>query len=265
MGITTGMPKPGKAVAWLLIANLVIFVLEHILPDSFMSFLAVIPSLWWEVWRYVTFQFLHAGIFHILLNMIGLYFLGMYLERAWGTKRFLVFYLICGAVAGLTHVALSYIFGQDLGIPLIGASGGVYAVIMACAILFPNIRLILVFFPVPIRFAVLLFFVIAFFSLFSGGGGGISHAAHFGGMVAAGVWIWALPKVRRVGEDAREKANQGTWERKIRKQQAEQAQIDFILDKIRRKGIGSLTGKEKRILRDATERQRREDQRIKRM
>jgi membrane associated rhomboid family serine protease len=263
-GMRMGLPRPGPGVGGLLIANLVMFVLQHLIPTLTFA-LAAIPALWWQPWRYITFQFLHGDLFHILFNMIGLYFLGMYLERAWGTRRFLVFYLVCGVISGLTHVALTYLFHQSPNNYLIGASGGVYAVIAACAILFPNIQLILMFFPVPIRFAALLFFLIAFLSILSGDGGGISHAAHFGGMVAGGVWVWLGPRLRNARAEARQRINNGAWERKMRRQQQDQAEVDRILDKIRREGIGSLSSREKRILQDATEKQRRQDRTINRM
>lgn len=256
-----GLSKPGPAVGGLLIANLIMYVIQHIVPAT-NNGLTVIPALWWEVWRYITFQFLHGGVMHILFNMLGLYFLGNHLERAWGPKRFLRFYLICGAFAGLTHVTLTFLFGWNPYIPLLGASGGVYAVIMACAILFPGIKLILMFFPVPIRFAVMLFLGVALLSLLSGDSGGVSHAAHFGGMVFGGAWIWLLPKAKQATANAQAKVQQGTWERKMHKEQASREEIDKILDKIGKNGIGSLTGREKKILQDATEQQRREDQRI---
>ena len=262
-GMSMGLPKPGPAVGGLLIANFVMFVAQHIVPDNAIeTWLTVIPAVWWQAWRYLTFQFLHGGIFHILFNMLGLYFLGMYLERAWGSKRFLRFYLICGAFAGVSHVAMTFLFGWNPYIPLLGASGGVYAVIIACAILFPGIQLILMFFPVPIRFAAVLFFVIAGLSLLSGEGGGISHAAHFGGMVLGGAWVLLGPRIRQASHDAQARAQKGAWEKKMRKEQASREQIDKILDKIKERGIGSLSNKEKKILQDATEQQRREDARV---
>ncbi len=260
-GMSMGLPKPGPAVGGLLITNIVMFVIQHIVPATDV-WLTVIPAYWWEAWRYITFQFLHGSVFHILFNMIGLYFLGNYLERAWGAKRFLTFYLVCGAFAGLTHVVLTFLFNWNPDIPLLGASGGVYAVIIACAILFPGIQLILMFFPVPIRFAALLFFIISFLSLLSGDGGGVSHAAHFGGMVLGGAWVWLTPKIKQASADAQAKVQQGVWEKKMRNEQATRAEIDKILDKIKQKGIGSLSNKEKKILQDATEQQRREDARI---
>ena len=273
-GTFGGLPKPGLGVKWLLIINVIVFFGQLISGDlrtnttGFLTrWLAAVPADYWQGWRYLTFQFLHGGLFHLLFNMLGLYFLGTHLERSWGTKRFLRFYLICGAVAGLAHVGLMQLFGNAMeqNTPLIGASGGVYAVILACAILFPQIRLILLFFPVPIRLAATLFFVIAAVQILIGiqegqFAGTVSHAAHFGGMLAGGVWVWLLPRVHQAARESKPKRQHGAWQRKLRKQQQLEAEVDRILEKIRHDGIGALSAKEKRTLKEATARQRREDQ-----
>jgi membrane associated rhomboid family serine protease len=197
------MPRPGRVISRLLIINIVVFFLQ-VFPDIgnyLFKWGTVIPALWWQPWRYITFQFLHGGLFHLLFNMMGLYFLGMLLESGWGARRFLVFYLGCGAVAGVAHVLMAFALNRGMEVPLLGASGGVYGVVLACAVLFPHIRLIVFLFPMPIRTAAALFLGIAVFftlqELFAGGtGGGVSHVAHLGGAVAAAVWIWVLPKLR---------------------------------------------------------------------
>lgn len=261
-----GMPRPKQAVKWLLIANVAVFFLQQILL-GLTSATAVIPSAWWQVWRYLTFQFLHGGPIHLLFNMIGLYFLGMILENAWGSKRFLKFYLVCGAVAGLTHVAITFAFNPSgMNVRLVGASGGVYAIVLACAVFFPRIQVIVLFFPMPIRFAAMLFIGIAGYNILSGGfNSGISDAAHLGGAGAAAVWIWILPKLKAGAVRRKSVDNRGAWQRKMQKLADEQAQIDSILAKIHENGIASLTGREKKILRDATRRQQTEDRGINRL
>jgi membrane associated rhomboid family serine protease len=264
-----GLPRPQTAVAWLLLANGVVFVLQILGRGRLEPWLAVVADDWWQVWRYLTFQFLHAGMGHLFFNMLALYFLGMILERAWGTRRFLQFYLVCGACAGLAHVLLSQVFGVDKFVPLIGASGGVYAVLIACAVFFPHIRLLLFFIiPMSIRLVAILLLGVAVFNVLMGirsameGGalsGGISHVAHLGGAVAAGVWVFLGPRLRQGWMRRRRQAGKGAWDRRLREQVQDQQRIDEILDKIRREGIGSLTSKEKRILRDATKRQRKQE------
>ncbi len=263
-----GLPKPGRVVKWLLIINIAVFLMEIFLGRYMIAAFAVIAADWWQIWRYVTFQFLHASPMHLGFNMLGLYFLGMYMERSWGEKRFLRFYLICGAFAGLAHVLLSLIFASGTFIPLLGASGGVYAVVVACAILFPQIRVIVLFFPMSIRAAAILFLGIAVVSILMGirsameGGalsGGISHVAHLGGAVAAATWIWIVPRLSGTLRQSRQRLNRGAWERKMQKSRYEQAEIDRILDKIREEGLDSLSRRERDKLKDATHKQRNED------
>ncbi|MCK4626219.1 MAG: rhomboid family intramembrane serine protease [Phycisphaerae bacterium] len=266
-GFAGGMPRPGWAVKYLLIINIAVFFLQ-VFPDiggRLFAWGTVIPAYWWQPWRYITFQFLHGGLFHLLFNMIGLYFLGMLLESGWGAKRFLVFYLGCGVAAGIAHVLMTFAMRRGIEVPLLGASGGVYGVVLACAVLFPHIRLIVFLFPMPIRTAAALFLGIAvFFTLqefFAGGagGGGVAHVAHLGGAVAAAVWIWVLPKLRMKLRFGNRPTGQGQWERKLKQRRDQQEKIDRILDKIRSEGIGSLSRGEKKTLQDATEQQRRDE------
>ena len=257
------MPKPGRAVMTLLIANVAMLFLKHI--PGVGAQLALIPERWWHVWNYVTFQFLHADPMHLLLNMLGLYMLGTVLEKAWGARRFVVFYLACGVFAGICHVLMTFARGSEQWIPLVGASGGVYAIVVACAILFPHIRLVLVFFLVPIRFAALLFLGIAAYSILLAGGDRISHAAHLGGAVMAAFWIWGLPRLQGAAGEASLKRKQGAWDRKMKQRAADQAEIDRILDKIKLSGLNSLSRGEKHTLQQATKRQQAEEDRAHRL
>jgi membrane associated rhomboid family serine protease len=105
-----------------------------------------------QPWRLIGYQFLHSRemFWHIIVNMFGLYFLGPGLERSWGSRKFLAFYLICGASGGILYSLLVRV-GLPGGGPMVGASGAVLGVIAACAILFPHIVLVFFVFPVPIR------------------------------------------------------------------------------------------------------------------
>ena len=258
------MPKPGPAVGMLLIANIAMFFFQ--LVPGVTGHLVLVPARWWFVWNYITFQFLHGGPMHLIFNMIGLYFLGMVLERAWGPRRFVTFYFVCGVFAGICHVLMTFAGVGDPRIPLLGASGGVYAIVVACAILFPHIRLILLFFLVPIRFAALLFLGVAVYYILQGGsGGGVAHAAHLGGAVMAAVWVWVLPRLRGAARDASLRHQQGAWDRKMKQRAAEQAEIDRILDKIKVSGLNSLTRGEKDTLQQATKRQQAEEDRAHRL
>jgi membrane associated rhomboid family serine protease len=199
------------------------------------------------------------------MNMLGLYLLGSPLEQHWGPRRFLAFYLACGAFSGLTYVAASAAVGDNRFMPIIGASGGIFAILLACAVLFPQFKLILVFFPVPIRLAALIIFGGMIFmvinSLRQGAQGSDfwSDTCHLGGAAAAAFYLWVVPAVggirlRRAFRRG-SKAGSGAWKRRMDKMAAEQEQIDRILQKIHEHGVASLTRKEQKTLKDATKRQ----------
>jgi membrane associated rhomboid family serine protease len=261
-------------VKYLLIVNVAVYVLQVFLDSPkghnvglMSSWLGASASGWWQLWRYVTFQFLHSpeDFWHIIMNMLGLYILGSPLEQHWGTKRFLRFYLGCGAFSGMVYVAVSALVERNSIYPIIGASGGIFAILLACAVLFPQFKLILLFFPVPIRLAALLAFGgMAFVILRSVGQGGFapqfwSDTCHLGGAVAAAFYLWGVPRIgglslRRVFAGGG-KAGSGAWKRRMEREAAEQAEIDRILQKIHDHSVASLTRKEKKMLQVATKRQ----------
>jgi membrane associated rhomboid family serine protease len=266
-------PKPGNVVKWLLIINIVVFFLQALFDSPragspMTDWFGAVATRWYELWRYVTFQFLHAGVWHLALNMLGLYFLGTPLEQRFGSRWFLKFYLACGVVAGIAFVLMGMIFTEGNWRPIVGASGGVYGTIVAAAVYFPHFRLIFLFFPVPIRLAAVIIFSIMGFTIISGIGGNRdsqfwSDVAHFGGAATAGVWILLKGKVNL--PDVGQKVRQGAWEKKIADRRRQQKEVDRILEKIHQEGINSLTGHEKRLLKKATEQQREEDKRVSRL
>ncbi len=276
-GISIGLPRPTPAVKWLLIVNLGVFLIQIVWDlatrDSGTGplswYLGVTVRDFWQPWRYITFQFLHSTgwIWHIALNMLGVYMLGTPLETHWGSNRFLKFYLSCGVVAGIAYVIMAAAMRLDPNVPIIGASGGVYAIVLAAAVLFPHFRLLILFFPVPIRLAAVLIFGVMIMTVLGALSGGVtpdafSQAAHLGGAAAAAMWIWVLPRLGEARADFRRQIQQGAWEKTVKQRQAEQAEIDRILDKIRNQGLTSLTDKERRTLQQATKKQRDEDNRI---
>ena len=283
-GMRLSFPKPARAIRTLLIINIIVFVAQQFADLPTPEHRAGMMTTWlgvtvdgaWQIWRYITFQFLHAGFWHIVMNMLGLYILGSPLEKSWGSRRFVTFYLTCGVVAGLAYVVIAAMFNEPSWMPIIGASGGVYGVILACAVFFPRFIIIFLFFPVPIRLAALIIFggmiIIILRALGEHDfGAAMSDVAHLGGAVAAAVWIWVIPRLKGAGGVAgvartgRAKINQGAWRRKQRRREEEAAQIDQILQKIKDHGIASLTRGEKKALQEATSRQRDQDPRIDRM
>jgi membrane associated rhomboid family serine protease len=286
--------RPGPAVKWLLIVTVVTFLLQIFLDQpaagavrewGWMSqWLGARCDRWWQLWRYVTFQFLHDvhSLWHILFNMLGLYFLGMPLERYLGTRRFLVFYLSCGGIGGLAYVIAGSLLGQGAGVPIVGASGGVYAVLLGAAIYLPHLRMFLLFLPIAIPIRVLAGIIFAFmlFTVLTGLGR-LAHGAvafdramsdicHLGGAVAALGWVLVWRYHPGAGEAeftsaVMAKIRSGAWQRRMRRQAELQAEIDRILQKIHGQGLNALSSSEKRLLKKATQMQREEDQRVRRL
>ena len=263
-----------------------------------------------HLYQLVTYLFLHANFMHILSNMFGLWMFGCVIENVWGPKKFLFYYISCGIGAGLLQeiaqlgsfymmiseqdpsVSFGEIFaiGQQLSHQLnawttIGASGAVYAVILAFGMTFPNERLFIIPFPFPIKakWFVLGYVAIEFFSALASSGDGVAHTAHLGGMLFGYLMIryWNrhpssgydrsrgqqfFENLRRNFEQRQQHSQrhhhadmhvehggnkEADREYNARKRQ-NQKEIDAILDKIRKSGYDSLTKEEKKKLFDAS-------------
>lgn len=147
------------------------------------------------IWQVFTYLFLHGGIWHLLLNMFFLWMFGRDVERAWGAKRFYIYYFLCGVGAGVVNVIVKMVMDpHGLGsalVPTIGASGAIFGVLLAAAILFPHQRVFLFPFPVAIsmRVFVLVMGVIEFFGTLGAGGDNVSHVCHLGGMLVGYLYL----------------------------------------------------------------------------
>jgi membrane associated rhomboid family serine protease len=138
------------------------------------------------LWQLVTYIFLHGGFFHILFNMFGLYMFGSELESTWGTRQFTKFFFICGVGAAITSVVVS----PTSEIPIVGASGAIFGLLLAYGVLFPD-RLIYLYMiiPIPAKWFVVIFGVITFLSALSATGSGVAYVAHLGGMLFGFVYL----------------------------------------------------------------------------
>lgn len=181
----------------LLVSNVVIFLLQTLFGHSFpidgiplMEYLTYYGSLMpasssdFFSWQLITYQFLHGGVFHLLINMFTLWMFGSELEVLWGPRRFTTYYLLCGISAGLLHLAIPYLTGMP-GNPVVGASGSIMGVLIAFGMTFPR-RPIMVFpFPIPMqaRTFVLMYALISLVSGAMNAKDGIAHFAHLGGML----------------------------------------------------------------------------------
>ena len=139
-----------------------------------------------EPWQLVTYSFLHGSMMHLLLNMYGLWLFGSRMESYWGSKAFAIYYFVCVIGAGLVQLFVASQAAQDGGVyPTIGASGGVFGLLLAFGLTFPNERLMLIFPPVVLRakWFVLLYAAIELWAGVTGTIAGVAHFAHLGGML----------------------------------------------------------------------------------
>ncbi|HSW45849.1 MAG TPA: rhomboid family intramembrane serine protease [Phycisphaerae bacterium] len=272
--------RPGTVIGWIIILNVVIFFLDLLLQKLFVPHVHKFCglSLWGVshlmVWQPVTYMFLHGGVLHLLFNMLMIYVCGTEFERAFGSRRLIQFYAICGIVGGLAYAGLGAINPQYYDKPLIGASGAAYGLAVAAIIFFPHIQVILFIIPVPIRVFGLIMLAILLFEFLSpegidNPGGQLCHAA---GAVTALLIIrsWGMaPRITIGGGEGsasskpggwlRNKTKAGAWEHRRKRQAEVEAEVDHILAKVRENGMQSLTRHEKKILAEATRRQQERD------
>ena len=172
------------------------------------------------------------------------------LERQWGSKKFLTFYLICGASGGILYILLVNVGLMNPGI-LYGASGAIFGLLAAGAILYPHIKVLFMFiFPMSLRVMAILLAVISSLRFLRGINTG-GELAHLAGFAAGFVYIF-WPKWR---QQFFNKPRKIKWQSDINKQRVFQAEVDRILDKVHKSGIGSLTRKEKKTLQQASKNQ----------
>jgi membrane associated rhomboid family serine protease len=168
----------------LIVLNALVFVAEGALGGSMVASLALWPlGPQFMPWQPVTYAFVHAGLFHLALNMFALYMFGSDVERVWGTRRFLTYYLVCALSAAAAQLLVSGLTGAYY--PTVGASGAVFGLLLAFARLFPRRTVMLLFPPIPMRAPV---FVVVYGVLelvlgVSGAQPGVAHFAHLGGLV----------------------------------------------------------------------------------
>lgn len=271
-----GRPGGGSVVMWLLGINAVVFLLDGVLTSGSRTG-GISPYHWgnfnleqglygFQLWRWVTYQFLHHGFMHVFFNMLGLYFFGPMLEKWWGSRRFLAFYLLCGISGAAVMTLLSFVPGLLMvgpGTTLVGASGSLFGILAGAAVLFPQLRVMLIFPPIPMsmRTMALLFMGLSFLSVMAGTPNAGGEAAHLGGallgflLVKNAGWLnWADRLSPTAIQDG---MNKGRFERKQKQARANEAEVGRILDKVREKGLASLTRKERNTLNEETERQNR--------
>ena len=249
-------------------------------------------------YQLVTYLFMHGSFMHLFFNMFAVWMFGTVMERVWGPKRFLIYYLVCGIGAGIIQEGVQYINYANENLAAydfvmtssgritteaylnlwttVGASGAVYAILLAFGMTFPNERMFIIPFPFPIKAKWLIggYIVIEVWSALNTPGDGIAHMAHLGGMLFGYLLIryWRkhpnieqrfngqngfFQQMKKQYENKRRNTfhyqpstETPRWEEHKEKEEdsARQAEIDAILDKIRKSGYDSLTKEEKKKL-----------------
>ncbi len=171
----------------LLIANGLVFALQQMSLEFMLINFALWPATHSQSpfmpWQLLTYGFLHGNLTHIAFNMFGLWMFGQDLERLWGPKRFLTFFLVC--VVGAGFVQLLVAAWQGGIYPTVGASGGLFGILLAYGLTFPNRIVVPLFPPIPMRAItfVIVFGLLELYLGVSGGAPGIANFAHLGGML----------------------------------------------------------------------------------
>ncbi len=265
----SGAWSPGRSmVTNLIIVNVVIWLSGAVFEAQLVEWMALKSNLFthpWQAWQLVTYGFAHAGAAHLLFNMLGLFFFGRELEGIYGRYEFLRIYLVAIVLAGLVWVAMT---ASQMGMAeLVGASGGVMAIVFLWVLHFPT-RLVYIWGVLPVPgWALGTFFVVGdLLGLVSQGGGGgpqVANIAHLAGVGFA--WIYYRTKMnlgrfvpRRLG-DLKPRLNRPKL--RIHDPETESRnlsrEVDAILEKISREGEDSLTKKERRTLEEASRRYQR--------
>jgi len=259
------------------------------------------------LYQLFTYMFMHGGLTHLFFNMFALWMFGCVVESVWGTRKFLFYYILCGVGAGLMqelaqfanyliegYSAYDYVLVNNMRIPTgdflnlwttVGASGAIYAILLAFGMIFPEERIFIFPLPIPIKakWFVMIYAVIELASAIGSTGDGVAHLAHLGGMLFGFLLIkyWQKRPYSGYGDFGMSKGRQffdrmqSSWEQRSHRQagggsrhtepprhesdwdynarkKAEQDEIDRILDKIRKSGYDSLTREEKQRLFDSS-------------
>jgi membrane associated rhomboid family serine protease len=182
----------------LLIVNVGMFLLEIVSGGQLINMLALWPlgssgttvfmqaAPPFQLWQLVSYSFLHGSVMHLLLNMYALWLFGTRMENVWGSKSFTLYYFVCVIGAGLVQLFVATQAAREGGIyPTIGASGGVFGVLLGFGLTFPNERLMLIFPPVVLKakWFVLIYGIIELWAGVTGTEAGVAHFAHLGGML----------------------------------------------------------------------------------
>lgn len=252
------MTSMTPSVKFLLILNISIYLVETVLRIP-LSDLFALPAVWWQDWSFgslFTYMFVHANSTHLFVNMLGLFFIGPTVEQTIGSYRFFVLYYLSGILGGLGWSLLA-----EPGSVCVGASGALMGILGAFGALYPNVKLLL-WFVLPIKAWVLVTLLIIW-ELYETVGvhkiGGIANAAHLIGAIAGICYAMTLKHPNLVAELKKKlpglgKAGTQSQARRPRSRNEglSAEEVDRILDKIGKEGMGALSLREREMLKRAT-------------
>ena len=244
----------------LIVVNVVVFFIQAVSGPA----AGISPLIRWGIltfdggrvfyqpWRWITYQYLHGGGSHLFWNLLGIYFFVPVLEQMWGWKKTLAFYTAGGIAAGVTFGLMSLVYPAG---GLIGASGSLLAVIGAIAVIAPDMQVLaMLVIPITMRVLAILYAVLYLFTII--GDRNMSDAAHLGGLAFGAAAVFVGRRFGGVWERQRYGWEQRRKQRGRDRERDEEAAIDRILQKVHDKGMNSLSWSEKRTLKRATDRQR---------
>lgn len=273
-GVKSGILRMPAGLRWIILSTVGVFVLQALIAVVFgadvarwvnqtFGILQNVGVTLTEPWRMVTYMLLHAGGFHILFNLLWLWWMGQAVENTLGTRNFLIIYLGSGIGGALVNALVALAFGSATALPTIGASGAVFGVMVAFAMLYPTAPIMLLLLP-PIQARYVVAGLIALDILFLTANDNVARVVHLGGAASG----WVLMRYYSTGGMdrlaslfSRWKSARGPKNKRMRSvvdatiiEEIDQSEIDHILDKIAQKGYSSLSAEEKKRLFDSSKR-----------
>jgi len=226
-----------KSVKWIMIICGAVFLIQQT-SDKFMggdilSWFALTPAQFvnnFYFWQIFTYMFLHGGVMHLFLNLLMLLFIGGDLEATWGTRKFLLFYMFCGVMAGVFYLMLQGLVsgGDGLFRPMVGASGAIYGLLIAYGLIFSDRTLLfLMLFPMKAKYFVWVLIGVEFFTTVYSDSGALSSLAHLGGMFAGIIYLWWWARIRM---KSRQGGGGGSGRGKRRKKSKGKSNLKLVVD-----------------------------------
>ncbi len=251
-------PSLTPMVKRLIILNSVVFALQFIFRASGSSLIESIFALnpgqvrsFW-IWQLLTYSFLHVDFFHLLFNMLALWMFGSELENFWNSETFLRIYLLSSLLGGLVAFIVDFVWPQGI---IVGASGGVYGLLIAYAMIWPNREILfMMIFPLKAKYFVLILMLMIAFAQ----GGRVAHMAHAGGALGGFLFVKFFsffrnfPPIHFSFNDYFRRRRFKKYQEEMEFRQNSKEKVDELLDKISKYGMKSLTKKERKFLNEAS-------------